>query len=161
MWGRTYEGACTGWGDWEAGNRYHRNSLEACALYTYNRPTSARVGGESDTGRRPATFVFSLLVISFCVHTRWGIQRHLYNPKIPPPAHLDVCLVYIINFLIIWGSTYEGGLYWLGRLGDGKPLPSKKLGSRCLVYLPSINIAQSLGGTRYRPGARDLCIFDT
>ena len=47
-WERTYEGDCTGWGDWKAINRYHRNRLGAGALYTFPKSTSTRVGAESD-----------------------------------------------------------------------------------------------------------------
>ena len=86
MRGWTYEGACTGWGDWEARNRYHRNSLEEGALYTFPKPTSTRVGEESD----PRSLYFLYVEFRLPVLIGGEIQRSLYNPRIHRPIHLNV-----------------------------------------------------------------------
>ena len=70
MRGGTYDGACTGWGDWKERNHYHRNSLEAGALYTFPKQTSARVAG----GLRPMIFGFAIRIISFSVLAGGGYK---------------------------------------------------------------------------------------
>ena len=60
-----YEAACTGRGDWKAGNRYNRNRSEAGPLYTYRRPTSARVGGNQIPVEDPGSLYFRYLEFHF------------------------------------------------------------------------------------------------